>query len=114
MEQLPKNYKKMLADLQVIYQDKGIYIDSMLFAKGDDFFAYVPKQEIVKSNETTWPDKKRTALTQACYEKSTMVAEQYGLTLLLAHFILQEGSTMLMGTAEQMTAYLKKIENKGE
>lgn len=113
MQKLPKNYKKMLVDLQAIYKRTGIFIDSMMFAKGDDFFGYVPAQEIEKNTDQKWPDDKRTKLTQDCYEKSSAVAERYGLTLLLAHFILSEGSTMLMGTPEAMTDYLKKIKDKG-
>lgn len=74
----------------------------------------MPKQEIDRPTDLRWPDDKRTALTQSCYEKSCEVAERYGLTLLLVNFILQEGSTILMGTAEVIKNHLEKMNKEDD
>lgn len=99
MQRLPKNYKKLTAELKQVAAKYKMGIDYAMLSMGQHY-GFKPLEEFTPSEPPRPATPKDEGDFQDCFNKMTDVAEKLGFELDLICLISNTGSKMLLGSFE--------------
>lgn len=100
MQRLPKNYKKLTAELKQVAAKYKMGIDYAMLSINGQHYGFKPIEEFTPSEPPRPATPKDESDFQDCFYQLADVAEKLGFALDLIFLISNTGSKMLLGLFE--------------
>src|SRR5574344_1313770 len=105
MQKLPKNYKKLTAELKQVVAEYNMGIDFAMLEMDGHAYGFKQLEEFNPRELSRQTNEKDELDFQNCFNQLTETAEKFGFSLALIRLTSNTGAKMIVGTLESYKKY---------